>query len=385
MLISCGCRSTAGKATCSFPKRAMWPVRSCPNRSRAAEVWTKKADGQLSLIELKRVESNGEISMVADLDQRDPICMQTSCQYGLYHGVRLHYFAKSVQLSTAGEEAVAATEAQRLDLHPHWSDEALKVRLTWDGAAVASAEINVITPDAAEHDLTSDKDGWITLPSSDPGLYSVRANQDDDESGELDGEKFKRSSYYSTLTFRIPGEVKDKTAQVRQASGDANDLPEGLASFGAAMDDGYLYVYGGHIGRAHTHSKENISHHFRRIRLRDGSEWEPLPMQTGLQGLPLVAHGGYLYRVGGLKALNAQGEPDDLHSVDEFCRFDPKTNSWTSLPPLPAPRSSHDAVVMDGKIYVAGGWNLSGDDDGEWHTTALVYDLRKRPSRMARN
>ena len=35
-----------------------------------------------------------------------------------------------------------------------------------------------------------------------------------------------------------------------------------------------------------------------------------------------------------------------------------------ALAPLPEARSSHDAVVIGDKLYVVGGWTLSGDRKG---------------------
>ena len=35
--------------------------------------------------------------------------------------------------------------------------------------------------------------------------------------------------------------------------------------------------------------------------------------------------------------------------------FDPKTNQWDEKAEMPAPKSSHTASVMNGKIYVIGG------------------------------
>jgi hypothetical protein len=101
-------------------------------------------------------------------------------------------------------------------------------------------------------------------------------------------------------------------------------------------------------------------------------------MQTALQGLPLVAHGGQLYRIGGMQAANPPGETEELSSVDEVARFDPSTMTWTTLPRLPAGRSSHDAVVVGDKIYVVGGWQLTSEGS-EWHETALVLDLTAKP------
>src|SRR6185312_1219303 len=138
-------------------------------------------------------------------------------------------------------------------------------------------------------------------------------------------------------------------------------LPEPVASFGAVVADGWLYVYGGHTGEEHEHSAANLSAHFRRIQLDGGEEWQDLPMQTHLQGLPLVAHGGKIYRVGGLNNRNAtKKDAADPHSTDEFAEYDPVTNKWSALTPLPAARSSHNAAVIGDRLYVVGGWKLDG-------------------------
>jgi hypothetical protein len=155
-------------------------------------------------------------------------------------------------------------------------------------------------------------------------------------------------------------------------------LPEPVASFGAVVAGRWLYVYGGHVGTEHDHSAANLSQHFRRLRLDGGSEWGELPMQTPLQGLPLVEHGGKVYRVGGLSACNATTEQDeDLHSTAEFAEFDPGSGKWSPLAPLPKPRSSHNAVVIEDRLYVVGGWQLAGQSPGTWQPTALVYDFAK--------
>jgi N-acetylneuraminic acid mutarotase len=140
--------------------------------------------------------------------------------------------------------------------------------------------------------------------------------------------------------------------------------------------DGWLYVYGGHIGTEHDHSAANLSQHFRRIRVDGGTAWEELPMQTPLQGVQLVAHSGKVYRVGGLDARNATiDEEEDLHSTADFTEYDPVTREWKSLPALPAARSSHNAAVIGDRLYVVGGWTLSGSPPGDWTHNLVVYDF----------
>ena len=153
-------------------------------------------------------------------------------------------------------------------------------------------------------------------------------------------------------------------------------LPESLTSFGAAVSDGYLYVYGGNTGKTHQYSAELQSNRFRRLNLAKPEAWKELPGEAKLQGLALVAAGGKLYRVGGFTAKNATGEKKDLWSIPDVACFDPATKTWSKLPALPTPRSSHDAVVLDNKIYVAGGWAMQGGSkNSEWHHSAMVLDL----------
>jgi N-acetylneuraminic acid mutarotase len=153
-------------------------------------------------------------------------------------------------------------------------------------------------------------------------------------------------------------------------------LPEAVSSFGAISSDGFVYVYGGHAGKAHTYSTETVSGTFRRLDLKHPKVWEELPSGPHLQGMNLAAHAGKIYRVGGMQPRNAPDEPADNHSVADAACYDPMTRHWTPLPPLPVPRSSHDVVALDGKLYVVGGWWMKGrEQKSEWLKTAMVLDL----------
>lgn len=158
-------------------------------------------------------------------------------------------------------------------------------------------------------------------------------------------------------------------------------LPEAFSSFGAAVCDGHVYVYGGHTGRTHTYSTEAVTGKFRRLNLADPAKgWEELQAGPGLQGLALVAHGGKLYRIGGMQPRNKPNESADSISVASCAVFDPKMGKWTALPDLPGGRSSHDAAVVGDRIVVAGGWQLNGKGgQTTWHNTALVLDLTRKP------
>lgn len=168
-------------------------------------------------------------------------------------------------------------------------------------------------------------------------------------------------------------------AAVSQAIAELPPLPRGVTSFGGAVSEKQLFIYGGHVGAAHDYSVKTQSDQFLSLDLDEPSGWKSLPSGPKLQGLALVAHGGKIYRIGGFEALNAEGETHDLRSRAEVAVFDPNSGAWTDLTPLPEPRSSFDAAVIDDRVYVVGGWDLQGSGEGEWHETAWSADLTKLP------
>ena len=155
-------------------------------------------------------------------------------------------------------------------------------------------------------------------------------------------------------------------------------LPEAISSFGAAVLDGYVYVFGGHAGRLPGSSLDGLSPHFCRINIaQPDAKWEELPMHKTSQSPGLLAFNGQLYRVGGLSFKNKAGDETQFNSLDVFAKFDPQTKTWTELAPLPLPRSSLDAAIVGNKVYVVGGWNLQegGSQDAFWHDTVVAFDL----------
>ncbi len=154
------------------------------------------------------------------------------------------------------------------------------------------------------------------------------------------------------------------------------DLVDAVASFGAVAHDGALYVYGGHVGTTHVHSVENISPGFRRLALAPGETWEELARGPRLQGAALVSDGVSIYRVGGMTASNATpADPEVLRSSRSAARYSAANDRWEPLPDLPEGRSSHDAVVAGGVLYVVGGWELRGPDrPAVWAETVLALE-----------
>ncbi|MCA9175823.1 MAG: DUF1668 domain-containing protein [Planctomycetales bacterium] len=169
-------------------------------------------------------------------------------------------------------------------------------------------------------------------------------------------------------------------------------LPEPVTSFGAAIIGSDLYLYGGHRGGAHHYHREAQANTLWRLKLgtpstwdaeKPGSDaklgsdakWERLSDGPRLQGLAMVAANGKLYRLSGFEARNKEAEEQDLWSLAGAAEYDPATGRWTELPPLPEPRSSFDAAVLDGAIYVVGGWQMRGEQATVWRQLAYRLDL----------
>lgn len=159
-------------------------------------------------------------------------------------------------------------------------------------------------------------------------------------------------------------------------AGEFPTLPNAITSFGACVAGGSVYVYGGHSGEAHKYSLDTTLFDFQRIAVDGSGDWELLPGPARAQGASLVAWDGKLIRVGGLSARNQTiGEDENLVSLTDVELFDPTTERWSKLPDLPAPRSSHDSLVTGGRLYVVGGWELSGPRKGKWYDESWVLDL----------
>lgn len=90
----------------------------------------------------------------------------------------------------------------------------------------------------------------------------------------------------------------------------------------------------------------------------DWSEGPELPQDRLRGGSGLVVNDGIFYMVGGNRLGHNSGYVSWLDS------FDPETGEWEVLPDAPRPRDHFQAVVLDGKLYAAGG-RTSAQDKGE--------------------
>lgn len=281
---------------------------------------------------------------------------------------RLKYYAKSGPAAGATAWSKIDTSKQlALDTIPEMVKDGCLLHVLFNGKAMEGCEVVASGPNEFDFKGTTGESGTITLPIKSPGVYSIRAKHADGTAGSLEGKDFSETRHYSTLTLQLPSDLSGSVGQTLQP------LEQPVTSFGGAMIGDNLYIYGGHTGGAHSYSHKEQDHHVRQLNLKTG-EWTVLGEGPSLQGLALVAVKNKLYRIGGFTAKNAEGEEHDLWSQDSVAAFNLDTNKWEEMPSLPEPRSSFDAAVLNGKIYVIGGWKMAGEEDSVWHQTAWVLD-----------
>ncbi|MDZ4656975.1 MAG: DUF1668 domain-containing protein [Bythopirellula sp.] len=376
-----------------------------PGPIAEAKIFARTADGKRTELKTEKREGDGYVGLTMKLPEgQETQAIETVCEYGVYAGSLLCYYSQTVLPGADGKlPTYERSKELTLDIIPEQKPGGIGATVLWEGKPLAEVPVTLIDTTGEMSEEVTDADGKVFFIAANSGTIGLMANHtQEDQSGETNGKKYTGKSNYATLTLNFTAsgeappaekaaaetEAKESSTEKRPQRPESEtdsasfgpELPEAISSFGGAVEDGWLYVYGGHTGRAHQHSRDNLSQTFARLNVADKAtadknEWETLTMETPLQGMALVSCEGKLYRIGGLNARNARKEDADLHSVAEFARFDPVTKSWTALPALPGARSSHDAAVLDGKIYTIGGWNLTGKSGtGEWQTDALVYD-----------
>lgn len=287
----------------------------------------------------------------------------------------LVYYPKTI-LGDAFDPATRLGDKVPVELVPVRENDTVRLQLLVNGQPRPESEIRIITPDGVQDDYKTDDKG-LSPAFDKPGRYAAWARHWVEQTGQRDEKPYTQVRHYATLVFDFstgtttPAVQTDAQERIQMFS----RLPEAVASFGAVASDGWLYVYGGHTADRHDYSTASVSGKFHRIRLSDASQIESLPGGPGMQGMNLAAYQGKIYRVGGMEPRNAPGEPQDTHSRDDVACFDPQTKTWQTIATLPTPRSSHDIAIVDGKLYVIGGWNMQGDEGNDWIKDTVVLDL----------
>jgi len=124
---------------------------------------------------------------------------------------------------------------------------------------------------------------------------------------------------------------------------------------GAALIDGKIYVVGGRVGSTFIIGlSTNVSTNEAYDVAKD--TWSSvLGVPTARSGVGVAVLEGRMHVLGGEAYLN-----DLVGTFRTHEAYDPKTNSWQRLPPMPTPRHGLAVVEIGGKIYAVSGANVAG-------------------------
>src|SRR6059036_2390048 len=124
---------------------------------------------------------------------------------------------------------------------------------------------------------------------------------------------------------------------------------------GAALIDGKIYVVGGRIGSTFIIGLSNNVSTNEVYDVAKDTWASVLGMPTPRSGVGVAVLNGRMHVLGGEAYLN-----DLVGTYKTHEAYDPKTNAWERLPPMPTPRHGLAVGEIGGKMYAISGSNVAG-------------------------
>jgi N-acetylneuraminic acid mutarotase len=146
---------------------------------------------------------------------------------------------------------------------------------------------------------------------------------------------------------------------------DSGVLPAGSVFGKAEIVEGQTYLFGGCADTELSRCSSSV------LRRNDAGKWEKVSeMPQGPLAMPAIAVvEDHIYLFGGC-SLDSSGK---VRNRDDAYRFDPRTNRWTALPPLPmAARGVSAAPMKQRYVLLAGGYV----DPLGFSAAAYLYDTK---------
>jgi len=122
---------------------------------------------------------------------------------------------------------------------------------------------------------------------------------------------------------------------------DAAPIPRGANHIGVTAQDGVIYAMGGFVEQNRIATPDCYAY------VAADNRWHAIrPLSRGSRGaISVVAANGQIHAIGGR----------DTRSVDWHEAYDPGTDTWHTLAPIPGPRDHAAAVLLADTLLVAGG------------------------------
>lgn len=156
--------------------------------------------------------------------------------------------------------------------------------------------------------------------------------------------------------------IQAAATQLQWTSTNVQPSPIGRVEGMAAVVDGKLYTFGGFIDQSYNATKRGDAYD------PATNTWERLPpMPKGLTHVGTTAYGRNIYLAGGYEAITpgASKYGGQIFAINDVYKYNVDTRVWTALPPLPAPRGSGELSVVNGIMHFFSGVDINRLDRGE--------------------
>ncbi len=193
----------------------------------------------------------------------------------------------------------------------------------------------------------------------------------------------RRSSYSAILALLLTAACRDdvvpsepeapiapvdhETAALASNSWEARiGMPTGRSALATATVNGIVYTIGGHLASNFAPTDRVESYYPGLLTLIPWQVKQPLPQPRAATNGAAVIN-GKVYVSGGYEMVEDEGEGDYLRATNSLYRYDPSTNTWSSRASMPRASARGATVAIDGKLYV---YVAFGGDNAE---SAALY------------
>lgn len=221
-----------------------------------------------------------------------------------------------------------------------------------------------LRPSADVVTMPSGADSWSALPSlPEPRHHPLLA--------ALDGRLLAVGGFSAT-----PQAVWTMQAQCWLLDGPAGTwregppLPAPQAEVSAGIVDGRLILAGGRTpkGAANGQYADHADTGAAWALAPGANQWEALPpLPTPRNSSAAAVLNGRLHVAGGRVV-----GPNGLTNLATHEAWDPRRGVWVALAPMPQPRGGHAAAVLGGRLYCFGGESFG--PEGRAHDEVFAYD-----------
>jgi N-acetylneuraminic acid mutarotase len=156
----------------------------------------------------------------------------------------------------------------------------------------------------------------------------------------------------------------------------APDFPQARIHTSAVRIDGLMYVIGGQF----NHDHDPVDLKFLHVFNPGTGSWTQkadLPVARSHHEPGTVLIEDHIVLVGGRQNQAGLGQTDDV------TEYDPVTNTWRELRPLPVPLIAPAAAYLDGKLIVTNGgygWNIGSKETFISQVTIIPCDVTPSPT-----